>query len=183
MRIGREVNVEPPSRARPSSQDAAVGDKTKRSLTNLRNGREATVEPPSRRSPSSQDAAVGDKTKRSLSEVWRMLVNGFESTGQSFGDTIGFGEPSTQDHVKLRVTASSEGCGPTGTEYVRSFYFNSDEQNMTSSFAWCGEEANGGACRLSLELGGPTLHHDIGMLRLRGCPVGDGYTGGETAHT
>jgi len=35
---------------------------------------------------------------------------------------------------------------------------------------------NAGTCHLSLEMGGDTLHNDVGFLKLRGCPLHEGYT-------
>lgn len=145
----------------------------------LRMDGEPDVEPRSRGMSAHDTSAEGESTT-TMGEGWRMLANGFtadlESIGHALANAIGFRDSSAHDHVKLRVASSSAGCGPTGEELVRNFYINSAEVSNPSSFAWCGDGASGGACKLSLELGGPTLHHDIGMLRLRGCPLGLSYT-------
>eukprot|EP00967_Tisochrysis_lutea_P155916 scaffold313050_cov41-Tisochrysis_lutea.AAC.1 len=81
-------------------------------------------------------------------------------------------DPHQRDHVMLAVSPSNENCGSSGKELIRPFYVNSASDGDPSSFKWC----DGGTCLLTLEMGGDTLHHDVGYLKLRGCPVKEGYT-------
>jgi len=80
-------------------------------------------------------------------------------------------DPTLRDHVKLTVTPSNTGCGEGGKELIRAFYINSAKGDA-KTFQWCDD----GTCHLSLEMGGDTLHNDVGFLKLRGCPLHEGYT-------
>jgi len=80
-------------------------------------------------------------------------------------------DPHLRDHIKLTVTPSNTGCGSTGKEHIRPFYVNSAAGD-SETFHFCED----GTCHLTLELDGETAHNDVGFLRLRGCPLHQGYT-------
>mmetsp|Transcript_10708 Transcript_10708/g.35229 ORF Transcript_10708/g.35229 Transcript_10708/m.35229 type:complete len:235 (+) Transcript_10708:67-771(+) len=80
-------------------------------------------------------------------------------------------DPHLRDHVKLSVTPSNTGCGEGGKQLIKPFYINSAKGDA-KTFQWCVD----GTCHLSLEMGGDTLHNDVGFLKLRGCPLHEGYT-------
>jgi len=120
----------------------------------------------------SDSSSAGRTQVTSVDQAFGAVPDAFgQQATQNFNSINPFYvDPWARDHVKLSVTPSSVGCGNDGKEFVRPFYVNS--AGSAATFNWC----EGKTCYLTLEIGGDALHHDIGMVRMRGCPVSEGYT-------
>jgi len=95
----------------------------------------------------------------------------YESTS-TFSSINPFAPEPEHNRARITVLAQSDGCGNTHDEssLIRPFFVDSGAD--PSTFHWCPTSG----CDEALVLGGDTLHYDFGMVKLRGCPLHEGYT-------